>query len=68
MRLALDVLGGDHGAGPNVAGAIIAANANPDLTVVLVGDQPQIEVLLAAASAPTGRIEVAHAPLFVDIK
>jgi len=68
MRLALDVLGGDNGAGPNVAGAVLAVNAIPDLTIVLVGDQPQTETLLAAASVPPERIEIVHAPLVVDMK
>ncbi|HVL15322.1 MAG TPA: phosphate acyltransferase PlsX, partial [Gemmata sp.] len=68
MRIALDALGGDHGVGPNVAGAVLAVNAVPDLTVVLVGDQQQIEPLLAANSAPTGRVEVVHAPTCVDMK
>lgn len=69
MRIAIDVLGGDHGAAPNVAGAVLAANAVPDLTVVLVGDQPQTETLLAAAGpAPAGRVEFVHAPVAVDMK
>jgi len=68
MRLALDVLGGDNGAAPNVAGAVLAVNAIPDLTVVLVGDQPQTEALLANASFPAGRIEFSHAPTSVDMK
>lgn len=68
MRLALDVLGGDHGAGPNVAGAVLAVNATPDLTAVLVGDQPQIEALLATATVPRERIEIVHAPVAVDMK
>src|SRR5438552_2420285 len=37
MRLALDAMGGDHGPGPNVAGAILALSATPDLSLVLVG-------------------------------
>ena len=69
MRIALDALGGDHGAAPNVAGAILAANAVPDLTVALVGDQAECEKLLASAgfSSP-GRIELVHAPVAVDMK
>lgn len=58
MRIALDAMGGDHGPGPNVAGAIKALSAAPDLTVVLVGDKGRIEPLLA--SAPAGRVEVFH--------
>jgi glycerol-3-phosphate acyltransferase PlsX len=69
MRIALDTLGGDHGPGPNVAGAVLAATASPDLSIVLVGDQTQIEALLAAAgSYPTDRITIVHAPVAVDMK
>ncbi len=69
MRIALDALGGDHGAGPNVAGAVLAVHAVPDLTVVLVGDQNHNEKLLAVAGhiAP-GRIELVHAPVAIDMK
>ena len=49
MRIALDAMGGDHAPGPIVAGAVQAVGADPDLHVVLVGDQAQIEPLLAAA-------------------
>jgi glycerol-3-phosphate acyltransferase PlsX len=69
MRIALDALGGDYGAGPNVAGAVLATNAVPDLTVVLVGDQDQSEKLLAASGHGTHeRIELIHAPVSVDMK
>lgn len=56
MRIALDAMGGDHGPGPNVAGAIRAVAAAPDLTVVLVGDPAQLQPLLADAPS-TERIE-----------
>lgn len=60
MRIALDAMGGDHGPGPNVAGALRAVAAAPDLTVVLVGDATQLQPLLV--DAPTaGRIEVVPA-------
>jgi glycerol-3-phosphate acyltransferase PlsX len=62
MRIALDAMGGDHGPSPNVAGAVKAVAAAPDLTVVLVGDKAQIDPLLAAAGdVPADRIEVFHA-------
>jgi phosphate acyltransferase len=69
MRIALDALGGDYGAGPNVAGAVLAIHAVPDLTIVLVGDRAHSEKLLAAVGpiAP-GRIELVHAPVAVDMK
>ena len=41
MRIALDAMGGDHGPAPNIGGARLALEANPDLTVVLVGDDTE---------------------------
>ena len=68
MRIALDAMGGDHGPAPNVAGAALAVAAAADLTVVLVGDQAQLDPLLATANLPAGRVEVVHAPTAVDMK
>ncbi len=69
MRIALDALGGDHGPAPNVAGAVLAVHAIPDLTVVLVGDRRLNEELLAGAgSVPAGRIELIDAPICVEMK
>jgi glycerol-3-phosphate acyltransferase PlsX len=69
MRVALDALGGDHGPSPNVAGAVLALQAIPDLTLVLVGDQPRIEALLASAGEyPRDRLEIVHAPEVVEMK
>ena len=65
MRIALDAMGGDHGPAPNVAGAVRAVAAVPDLSVVLVGDVAQLEPLVTAGVAATpaadGRVSVAHA-------
>jgi glycerol-3-phosphate acyltransferase PlsX len=63
MRIALDTLGGDHGPGPNVAGAVLAVSASPDLTVVLVGDQAQTEPLLAATGpVPAVAVDMKEKP------
>jgi phosphate acyltransferase len=68
MRIALDAMGGDHGPGPNVGGALEALTASADLTVVLVGDQAQLAPLLAAtADVPAGRLEVVHASQVVGM-
>ncbi len=50
MRIALDAMGGDHAPGPIVAGAVQAVAADPELRVVLVGDQAQVEPLLAGVA------------------
>ena len=68
MRLALDAMGGDHGPAPAVAGALLALAAAPDLTIVLVGDQSQLDPLLAANFFPADRLEVFHASQCVDMK
>lgn len=60
MRIALDAMGGDHAPGPIVTGALQAAAADPDVTVVLVGDRAKIDSLLPA-DAPRDRVEVCHA-------
>src|SRR6478735_7723308 len=59
MRIALDAMGGDHAPGPIVAGAVQAAQADPELTVVLVGDQAQVEPLLPAGPE-RARLELLH--------
>jgi glycerol-3-phosphate acyltransferase PlsX len=59
MRLALDAMGGDFGPQPNVAGALRALAAAPDLSITLVGDPAQLEPLLAAAGDyPRDRLTV----------
>jgi glycerol-3-phosphate acyltransferase PlsX len=68
MRIALDTMGGDHGPAPNVGGAKFALDANPDLTIILVGDQSQLEPLIATTSLPTNRVEIVHAPQVVEMK
>ncbi len=59
MRIALDAMGGDHAPGPIVAGAVQAALDEPDLHVVLVGDQARVEPLLPDGPE-RARLEVFH--------
>lgn len=47
MRIALDAMGGDVFPQPNIEGAIAALDAIADLEVVLVGDLPALEPLVA---------------------
>ena len=60
MRLALDCMGGDHGPGPNLAGAARALAAHADLELVLVGDSALLEPLVAAHSIDPSRAAVVH--------
>lgn len=56
MRIALDAMGGDHWPNPNIEGAIAAVREIPDLEVVLVGDVPLLEPLVAEAGSASDRI------------
>src|ERR1051326_1844444 len=60
MRIALDAMGGDHAPQPIVAGAVEAVTSDPDLEVVLVGDQAQIEPCLATAQTQAARLPIFH--------
>lgn len=60
MQIALDAMGGDHAPGPIVAGAVRAVRSDPELRVILVGDQAQVEPLLAGADAVRDRLEIFH--------
>lgn len=62
MRIALDVMGGDHGPGPVVAGALEALQANPNIVLTLVGDRAQIEPIIQAVPAEISpRLSIHHA-------
>jgi glycerol-3-phosphate acyltransferase PlsX len=68
MRIALDAMGGDYAPGPIVAGAVQAVEADPQLQVVLVGDQGQIEACLAQAPSPRERLEIFHCTQVVGME
>jgi len=61
MRIALDAMGGDHAPRINVEGAVTATQAHPDLEVVLVGDAPIVEGMLAESGGANDRITVVAA-------
>src|SRR5271155_5172622 len=60
MRIALDAMGGDHAPDQVVAGAVQAVAADPDLRVILAGDQARVEPLLTCDAATRARIEIFH--------
>lgn len=62
MRIALDAMGTDSRPLSDIAGGVLAANVFGD-TIVLVGDQEQIEVELAKHAVTDGKVEILHAPL-----
>lgn len=58
MRIALDAMGGDFAPGPNIEGAIAALKEFEDLELVLVGDLPTLEPLVAEAGAAGNRLSL----------
>src|SRR3954470_5435137 len=68
MRIALDAMGGDYAPGPIVQGAVQAVQKDAEMHVVLVGDQAQIEPLLANAGAVRDRLEVFHASQIITME
>jgi glycerol-3-phosphate acyltransferase PlsX len=59
----LDAMGGDHGPGVCVEGAVQACNeADYPLRVILVGDERQLKAELAKHHLNGARIETVHAP------
>lgn len=68
MRIALDAMGGDYAPGPNIDGAIAALQAHPELQVVLVGDQAQLEPLLAKESFSSDRLILRHSESWITME
>ena len=48
VRIALDAMGGDHGAAVVVPGAELSLERHPDIEFLLFGDRAEVEPLLAA--------------------
>ena len=61
LPIALDAVGGDHGAPPNVEGAVLAARAG--VSVLLVGDRVELHAELGKYPGSAGLpLEVVDAP------
>src|SRR5271170_1815489 len=61
MRIAVDVMGGDHGCGVVIAGAKLALQANKKITALfLVGDQAAIHAALPPRGFRDHRVKVIH--------
>jgi glycerol-3-phosphate acyltransferase PlsX len=60
LTVALDAMGGDHGAPVVVRGADIAAERFPFARFLLVGDQAKIEPLIKSQMRLQGRYEILH--------
>lgn len=62
MRIAVDVMGGDHGCEVVINGVKLALAADPRLaSILLVGQEDKIRPALRAAGLNDPRVEVLHA-------
>lgn len=62
ITLSVDAMGGDRGVNTVVAATVAALDRHPELSVVLVGDELQVNQALASAgSARSARLTVHHA-------
>jgi glycerol-3-phosphate acyltransferase PlsX len=65
VRIALDVMGGDHGPSVVIPGAEISLSRNPDAALILYGDAAQIEPLLAQNPRVKAASRLVHTPIAV---
>ncbi|HHX86831.1 MAG TPA: phosphate acyltransferase PlsX, partial [Firmicutes bacterium] len=61
VRVAIDVMGGDHAPLEIIRGAVAAVSANHDLQVILVGREEQVEQCLNELNCPRERISLVPA-------
>ena len=62
IKILVDCFGGDHSPQAPVAGALAALAANPDLYLILTGDETRLKAELAGKAYDTARLEIVHAP------
>ena len=62
IKILVDCFGGDHCPQAPVEGALAALAANPDLYVMLTGDEEILRKELAGKSYDESRLEIVHAP------
>src|SRR5204863_4354616 len=69
MRIAVDVMGGDHGCGVVIAGAKLALEASKKITALyLVGNQTDIHAALPERGFRDHRVKVIHTTEVVEME
>lgn len=64
--VAVDAMGGDYAPEEPVKGAVLALNEIPDLEIILVGKQEQIDPLLEDLEYPKERLKVVNATEVIE--
>lgn len=65
--IALDAMGGDHGPDVTVPAALDSLKQNPDLRIILVGDEAELSQRLSASRGLSERLSVHHASERVEM-
>lgn len=66
--IALDAMGGDHGSEVVVPAALHALKKNPQLAIILVGDETMLKASLGSRAAPfKDRLHIQHASQTVEM-
>ena len=60
VKIVVDAMGGDFAPTEQVKGAVKALGEDEDLSVILVGDKPQIENVLSTCKYDSKRVEIVH--------
>ncbi len=69
MRIAVDVMGGDHGCGVIIAGVKAALDENKDITsIYLVGNKADIHAALPPRGFRDHRVRIVHASEVVEME
>ncbi len=67
VRIALDAMGGDHGAAVVVAGAQLSLSRQPDIEFLLFGDRAAVEPLLDARPQLKSASQLVHTDVMVQM-
>ncbi len=67
IRIALDAMGGDNAPEAVVEGALLALAQAPDIEILFVGRQPEIEKALAGKTYDSERVRIVHASEVIEM-
>ena len=62
VKIILDCFGGDHSPDANLDGGLAALAKNPDLYLILTGDEAILRARLEGRDYDSARLEIVHAP------
>ncbi len=66
IKIVVDAFGGDHSPFVNVKGSILALNENPDLEIILTGDEEILKQELSQYQYDDKRLSIVHAPQVIS--